>query len=385
MKPIIDSILQTDLYKMTMGQCVFHQYQNATVAYTFICRNKGVKLGFLADQIKEQIDSMKDLSLARYEKDYLGTLSFMSHDYLNHLENFRFNPAQIECIDVKGDLVLNIKGKWFETILWEVPILAIVNQLYFEATSEFKTIEGEGNRRLRDKINLIRQHPRFIFADFGTRRRYSADWQRHVVETFHANCPQLIGTSNVKLAMECGIKPIGTMAHEWPSAHIALVDNIREAQKRAFYVWLQEYGSDLGIALTDTFTTKAFYKDFDRTLANGFSGVRQDSGDAITFGREMINHYKKINIDPRTKSIVFSDGLDVPKAIEIYKEFTGLVGLSFGIGTSITNDLGCDPLNIVIKLVECNGRPVVKISDNITKAIGDKDVINKIKIAYDIV
>jgi nicotinate phosphoribosyltransferase len=367
-----------------MQQCVLHQYPTADVKYCFKCRNKGIRLGFLAPLVKEQVAAMERFSLTAAEKKYLRTLSFMREDYLTYLDSYRFKSNQVSIADVNGELAIVIAGSWLETILWEVPLLAIVNQLYFEQTSEFKTIRGTGERNLMDKINLIRQYPRFVFADFGTRRRYSADWQRYVVKTLHEHCPQMIGTSNVKLAMDIGIKPIGTMAHEYISAHIALVDNVREAQKRALYVWLQEYGTNLGVALTDTFTTEAFYKDFGVVLANGFSGVRQDSGDPIEFGFRMIQHYKDLGIDPRTKSIVFSDGIDIPKAINIYKEFTGMVGLSFGIGTNLTNNLGCIPLNIVIKLVECNNKAVVKISDNMTKSIGDKQVVEKIKLAYGI-
>jgi nicotinate phosphoribosyltransferase len=384
-KPIIDSILDTDLYKLTMQQCVFNQYPNATARYTFKCRNEDIELGFLIPKISSQIEAMSSLSLTGKEKEYLSKLSFMKPDYLDYLASYRFNPSQVDLRgDPDGDLYIDITGPWLETILFEVPLLAIVNQLYFEEISDFREIRDAGERNLKDKINLICQYPRFQFADFGTRRRYSADWQRHVVKTLHDYCPQLIGTSNVKLAMDLGIKAIGTMAHEFISAHIALVDNIREAQKRAFYVWLQEYGTNLGIALTDTFTTKAFYQDFGVILANGFSGVRQDSGDVMEFGHKMIEHYKKLGIDPRTKSIVFSDGLDVPKAIQIYKEFTGLVGVSFGIGTNLTNNLGPKPLNVVIKMVECNGKPVVKLSDNVTKAIGDSNVINSLKTAYNL-
>lgn len=382
MEPIITSILDDDLYKFTMQQCLYHQHPKAEAEYSFKCRNKDVKLGFLAPFIREHITEMRRLYLSQDEEKYLSGLSFMKQDYVAYLYDYRYDPSQVCVENVDGDLQIGVFGPWVETILWEVKLLAIVNQLYFEQTSEFKSIEGEGIRRLRDKINLIRQYPTFQFADFGTRRRYSRNWQRYVVEELHKNLPQLVGTSNVKLAMDLGIKAIGTQAHEWVSGNIALVDNIREAQKRALYVWLQEYGTNLGIALTDTFTTKAFFEDFDVTLANAFSGVRQDSGSCFEFGRNMIAHYKKLGIDPRTKTIVFSDGLDVPKAIAIYKEFTGLVGLSFGIGTNLTNSLGPEPLNIVIKLIQCNAKPVAKLSDNVTKAIGDNEVVEQIRKAY---
>lgn len=381
MSPIIDSILQSDLYKFTMQQCVFHQYPEANVRYAFKCRNEGIKLGFLAPQVKEQINLMRDLRLTDPEAAYLKKLSFMTDDYIDFLRGYKFDPeTEVGVKDWQGDLYIDIFGPWHRTILWEVPILAIVNQLYFSNITDY---EDEGRGRLFEKIELIQQYPRFTFADFGTRRRFSADWQKNVLMILKNRCPNnLIGTSNVKLAMDLNIKPIGTMAHEWISAHLALTDNIKESQKRAFYVWLQEYGTNLGIALTDTFTTKAFFKDFDYTLANNFSGVRQDSGDPIEFGKAMIEHYKKLGIDPRTKSIVFSDGLDFKKAIQIYKEFTGLIGISFGIGTSLMNDIGRNPINIVVKLVECNREPVVKISDNMTKAIGERRTVDLVKKAY---
>jgi len=383
MNAIIESILDTDLYKLTQQQCVLHQYPSATARYTFKCRNKGVKLGFLAESVRKQVQTMSEIKLTTNERMYLETIRFLRPDYLDYLGAYRFNPEQVTIYTGIGeDLIVEIYGTWLESILWEVPLLAIINELYFSYTTDFRTIEGSGIRNLQDKIDIIKQYPHFTFSDFGTRRRYSKKWQAYVVKTLCACCPQLVGTSNVKLAQDNGIKAIGTQAHEFISGHIALVDNIREAQKRAFYVWLQEYGADLGIALTDTFTTKAFYQDFGVVLANAFSGVRQDSGDVFQFGREMIEHYKSLGIDPRTKTIVFSDGLDIPKAISIYKEFTGLVGTSFGIGTNLTNNLGAEPLNIVIKLFECNDKPVVKLSDNSGKSIGDEFVIDRIKKVY---
>jgi len=385
MEPIVTSMIDTDSYKINMQNYVFKQHPLAEVEYDFVCRNKDVNLGFLKDEIVEQVNNLRDIRLTKQEADYLRAVRFLSKEYLDFLENFEFNPEKhviIESVDKK--LFIKIKGKWIDTILYEVPILAIVNELYFRETSEFNTIRGVGERNLRDKINLIRQYPTFHFADFGTRRRYSKAWQEYVVKELKRHCPQLIGTSNVKLAMELGIKAIGTIAHEIIQCNLAFVDDIRQAQKRAFYTWMETYGTDNGIALSDTFTTKAFFKDFDFVLANNFQGVRQDSGSPIEFGRNMINHYKKMGIDPITKTIVFSDGLTVPKAIEIYKEFVGLIGVSFGIGTSLTNDLSVTPLNIVIKVTRCNGLPVIKLSDDITKAIGDKEMIEKVKKAYDI-
>ena len=383
MKQIITSLLDTDLYKISMQQCVFHQYPHADAKYVFKCRNKDIRLGgSMIPDIKEQVEAMANIALTKQEKEYLSGLGFMRSDYLDYLENYRFNPLQVRFTNKGGEMGIEVVGTWLETILWEVPLLAIVNQTYFEKTTDFKSIEGTGIRNLADKMNLIRQYPRFTLTDFGTRRRYSADWQRHVVETLKKNCPQLVGTSNIKLAMDLKIKPIGTNAHEYYSAHLGLVDKLSEAQKRALHVWLQEYDNNLGHALTDTFTSDAFFRDFGIVLSNAFQGVRHDSGDPIQFGYKVIQHYKRLGIDPRTKSIIFSDGLDVPRALEIYREFTGLIGLGFGIGTNLTNDLGATPLNIVIKLIECNGHPVVKLSDNVGKAMGNESMIKMVKEAY---
>jgi len=385
MKPIIESILDTDLYKLSMQQVVLHQYPDVSSEYIFKCRDKGVKLGFLADQIQEEVNAMADIALTELEEDYCKeSLTFLSPDYIDYLKKYRFNPWEVKINNVDGDLDIRTKGPWVSAILWEVPLLSIVNELYFRETSDSKTIEGEGIRRLKDKINLIRQYPTLTFAEFGTRRRYSRAWQSYIVNELHKNCPQLIGTSNVRLAMDLNVKPIGTQAHEFFSAHLALVDDVRQAQKRAFHVWLQEYGVDLGIALSDTFTTKAFFEDFDIVLAREFAGVRQDSGNPFEFGKNMIAHYQKLGIDPRTKTVVFSDGLDVPIMIKIFKEFTGNVGVSFGVGTNLTNSLGVTPLNIVIKLVECNGIAVAKLSDDLGKAMGSSSMIDRIKKAYNI-
>jgi nicotinate phosphoribosyltransferase len=385
MEPIITSILDTDLYKITMSKYVMENYPNADVEYEFICRNKDVKLGFLKDKVIEQVNSLKDVILTPSEYTYLSGIRFLTHDYLSFLNQYRFNPETQVFIDNKdGDLQIKIKGKWIDTIFYEVPVLAIVNELYFKETSKFSEVKEFGMVNLANKIGLIKQHPTFKFSDFGTRRRYSRDWQKYVVAELKANCHQLVGTSNVKLAMDLGLTPVGTMAHEIVMCHLSLVDDIKQAQKRAFYTWMESYGTDNGIALSDTFTTKAFFKDFDYTLANNYKGTRSDSGNSIEFGYKMIEHYIKLGIDPKTKTIVFSDSLDIPKAITIFKEFVGLIGVSFGIGTSLTNQLGVAPLNIVIKVTKCLGRPVVKLSDDISKAIGDLEMIEKIKKIYDL-
>jgi len=383
MEQIITSLLDTDLYKISMMQCVFHQYPDTTVRYEFKCRNDDVELGFLRKEIQKQALAMDGMRFTKGECDYLRTLPFLTDDYVDWLENdFALDSNNVNVDEEDGHLYITIGGYWAETILWEVPLLAIVNELYFATRiDDFKAIRY-GRLKLYDKIQLMRKRPRMLIAEFGTRRRFSKDWQREVVHTLANDAPNLIGTSNVLLAKELGLKPIGTMAHEYISAHLSLVDNIETAQKRALHVWLQEYGTDLGIALTDTFTSDAFFRDFGVVLAREFSGLRHDSGDPIKFGEKAIAHYEKLGIDPRTKSIVFSDGLDVPTAVQIFDHFTGRIGLAFGIGTNLTNSVGLDPLNIVIKLVGCNGLDVVKLSDNPGKEMGNPEVVEEVKKAY---
>lgn len=385
--PIIIDPLDTDLYKLTQQQTVFHQYPNAVIRYEFLCRNKDIKLGFLVDKLRPQIGHFRSVRLTEeYALKLAAKCPFLAPDYIEFLKNFKFDPIQITVRDDNGDLRISIKGRWVDTILWEVPLLAVVNELYFkhmvETEDSNNTWRLEGADRLKDKLQMLKQYPRFKFAEFGTRRRFSKEWQKNVIRIMAKECPQLVGTSNIKLALDFDLTPVGTMAHEFISAHLALAGSLAEGQKTALYSWLQEYDSNLGIALTDTFTSDAFFKDFGVVLSNAFAGLRHDSGDPIEFGYKAIEHYKNKGIDPLSKVIVFSDGLDIPEALRIYREFTGMIGVSFGIGTNLTNDVGFTPLNIVIKAVECNGQPIVKLSDNPGKAMGDLDMIEQVRKAY---
>jgi len=397
MKQIIDSMLQTDLYKLTMQQAVFHQYFNAHGRYQFVCRNKGVKFtDAMVSEIRFQLERMKTLSLKEEEKAFLRGMKFFKEDYLDWLEDFRFKPRELFVSNEDGELEIEAEGRWVSAILWEVPLLSIVNEVYFKHTTDFVKLRQTGLERLNAKIEMIQEvndevGNNFIVAEFGTRRRYSKEWQEEVTREL-AKAGAIVGTSNVRLAKILGIKPIGTMAHEFLCGHLGLVDNIAEAQKRALHVWLQEYDAhNLGIALSDSFTSDAFFRDFGVALSNEFDGVRHDSGSAIIFGEKTIDHYQKMGIDPKTKTIVFSDGLTVPDAIDIYNHFKDRVQTSFGIGTAITNDLGPTPLNIVMKLVgmrrtkDAPEVPIIKLSDVPSKAIGNQNMIQSIKSVYDIV
>lgn len=268
-----------------------------------------------------------------------------------------------------------------QAMMFEIFVLAIVNELYFRRIrSDAVLLEGE--RRLQAKMLLLKQYqqqqnpndPPFLVSDFGTRRRYSYEWQKHVIAEFHQAAPHIFrGTSNVLIAKELGITPIGTMAHEFLQAFQALDVRLRDFQKAALETWVQEYRGDLGIALTDVVGMDAFLRDFDLYFAKLFDGLRHDSGDPYEWGDKAYAHYKKLKVDSKSKMLTFSDGLNLEKAWDLHHYFKDRFQVSFGIGTNLTNDMGQTPLNIVLKLVECNGQSVAKISDSPGKTMTDND------------
>jgi len=389
--PIITSLLDTDTYKLYILQAYFHQYPSATGRWEFRCRNKEVKLGYLAEKVQEQVESLQNLVLLDHERKYLEGLGVFQDDFLDWLQagflnkGFYLDLNDFNCYcDRGGDLRITVSGKLTEINLLEVYTLSIVNQLYFESRPT-TTLEAHrcGMLRLDEKIEKLQKYPGIKISEFGTRRRYSKEWQDKVLERLIRECPNnIVGTSNVLLAMTHGIKPIGTCAHEWTCSHLGFVDDIKVAQKRALHVWQQEYSGELGVALSDTFTSEAFFRDFDKVLSSSYSATRHDSGCPFDYGEKVISHYEGYGIDPRTKGVVFSDGLTIEKAIDIWIRFAGRISVSFGIGTSLSNDCSVKPLNIVMKLLECNGTPLVKISDEPEKAIGCPEMIKKVKEAY---
>lgn len=388
MNQIITSLLDTDLYTLTVGQTAYHNYPKANVAYEFTCRNEGVQLGFLAEEVQREISLMSEnvRGLTSKEVDYVSeNLDFLKDNYIQFLAHYQFNPDEVKVQNVNGDLKIRIEGLWYRTVFWEVPLLAIVNELYFRGLNKGGGAWEQGKINLANHVEMIKPYPQFRFAEFGTRRRFSKAWQDYEVGYLKEKVgKQLVGVSNVWLAMKHKLKAIGTVSHQYFSAHLALVDDIALAQKRALHVWLSEFDNMLGIALTDTFTTKAFFNDFGNVLSNAFDGLRHDSGCPYEFAENSIQHYVKMGIDPKTKTLVFSDGLDFPRAIDIWKEFVGQIGVSFGIGTWLSNNMGLKPLNIVIKLIECNGEHVVKLSDVSGKNMGNAEKIIEVKHAYNV-
>ncbi len=371
---IIRSLLDTDLYKFTMMQAVLHQFPGANVEYRFRCRNEGVALATFASAVNEQIDALCTLRFQEDELSYLRNLRYVRSDFVDFLALFHFNRRHIDVRADGNDLSISIKGPWLHTILFEIPVLAIVNEVYFRATQTKPNFE-EGRRRLAEKLALVRaQAPglAFSFADYGTRRRFSHAWQREVLFAVKEMVPQnFVGTSNVFFAKELGLLAVGTMAHEWLQAGQALGPRLRDSQRWAFQKWADEYRGDLGIALSDVAGLKAFMRDFDMYFCKLFDGARHDSGDPIEWGEAIIGHYFANRVDPKTKTLVFSDGLSFPRAIELAKHFQGRARTAFGIGTNLTNDLGYTPLQIVIKMVRCNGQPVAKLSDTPGKTMCD--------------
>jgi nicotinate phosphoribosyltransferase len=386
--PIITSLLDNDLYKFTMLQAMLHQFPQTHGVYRFRCRNNKEALYPLADikePLEKQLDSLCELRFLEDELAYLLGLRFMRSDFVDYLELFKLKRRFITVsTDSKGRLFIDIEGPMIQAMFFEVFVLAIVNELYFSALSNESVIE-EGQRRLDEKVALLhhyaaerakegRDTPPFIVADFGTRRRFSKAWQAHVVETLHNAEPKVVGgTSNVYLAKQLGMTPIGTMAHEFMQAFQALDVRLRDSQKAALEAWVHEYRGDLGIALTDVVGMDAFLRDFDLYFAKLFDGLRHDSGDPYIWGDKAIAHYEKLKIDPKTKVLTFSDGLNLEKAWELHQYFRGRIKTSFGIGTNLTNDMGITPINIVLKLVECNGQPVAKLSDSPGKTMINND------------
>jgi len=371
---VIQSLLDTDLYKFSMMQVVLHQFPGAQAEYRFKCRSRGVDLSPHLDEIREEVRHLCSLRFRRDELDYLRGLRFLKSDYVDLLRLFQLDESFIDirhAPDQQGGIDILIRGPWLHTILFEVPVLAIVSEVWFR--NAYRDLDtAEGVRRLTNKIALVRAHPdpEFRISDFGTRRRFSRAWQRRVVETLAREiAPRVTGTSNVYFAREFGMIPLGTMAHEYLQACQAVGPRLRDSQRFAFDKWAEEYRGDLGIALTDVCGMDAFLRDFDLFFCKLFDGVRHDSGDPFEWGEKMLAHYQRMRVDARSKTFVFSDSLTVPLCIELYERFKGRCKPGFGLGTNLTNDLGVDALQVVIKMTRCNGQPLAKISDTPEKTM----------------
>jgi nicotinate phosphoribosyltransferase len=377
---IIKSILDNDLYKFTQQQAVVELFQRACVTYDFINRGKTAFPDGFDLSLRQELKKMELLSLQESEADFLTKKcgGYLKPTYIDLLKSYRYDSSEIEITQNGAELRLTVSGYWYKTILWEVPLLALISELYFQKT-------GEPIHRREERLkNNVEKGTKFYenevkVADFGTRRRYSYANHLEVVQDLLSvsdnRTPFMVGTSNVHIAMVTGIKPLGTHAHEWISG-IAALKGYSYANKNMMDDWVKVYQGELGIALADTFGLDAFLKDFNTFYAKLFDGVRHDSGNPFEFAEKIVGHYKHLGIDPISKTIVFSDGLNVDLAIELKKHCKDIgIKCSFGIGTHFTNDVGIKALNIVIKMVTINNKHVVKLSEVPAKHTGDLETI----------
>jgi nicotinate phosphoribosyltransferase len=371
MKPIVRSLLETDLYKFTMWQALLHRHPNAHGEYEFNCRNEpAFPLAELKEEVERELDHLCSIMFTEGEIEYLRGLRYIKNDFADFLTLFRFQRKFITVETDGPHLRIRASGPIVHVMGFEIYVLYIVNELYFRRFDQQAAL-AEARKRLAAKIELLREfgrepprRNRFEFSDFGVRRRFSGEWHDEVVSTLVREVPQFFkGTSNVYLARKFRLIPIGTMAHEYMQAFQAFPVRLRDFQKAALEDWVQEYRGDLGTALTDVVGMDAFLADFDLYFAKLFDGLRHDSGDPVEWGEKAIAHYARLRIDPGTKRLVFSDALTLPKALSLYRHFAGRSLTGFGIGTNLTNDTPFKALNIVMKLVRCNGQPVAKLSD----------------------
>lgn len=373
--PIVTSLLEDDLYKITMQQALLHHCPSTDAEYRFVCRTQGVDLRPLIPDIELELEHLCRLRYTEDELAYLGTLRFLKPDFIHFLRLFQLYRLFVDIRACDEQLEIVIRGPQVHVMRFEIFLMSIINELYFR---KFDTPEtrAEGLRRLNEKIELVQSEigdqKGFYVSDFGTRRRFSREWQHVIVQILKERLPGIFtGSSNIACAKAYNVTPIGTMAHEFLQTFQALDYRLVDSQKAAFECWAKEYDGDLGIALTDVINLEAFKRDFSLKLCKLFDGVRHDSGDPFKWADELIQHYENHRIDPRSKTFVFSDGLTFPKAIDLFRHVNGRARTAFGIGTNLTNDLGPAALNIVIKVIRVNGQPVAKISDAPGKTLCD--------------
>lgn len=390
LSPVIVSLMDSDLYKFTMNQVFFHKHTNLNGTYIFKCRNDGVTFTKeMVDEINAQIDHLCSLRFTDEELEYLASIRFIKPDYVEFLRLWHPIRKYVNCYletkenENEGILHIEVNGPMFSAMQFEIYLLEIVNEVYFRMKHNYLDLVANARMNLNKKLNgFANKQYTFNFAEFGCRRRLSREWQDYVIGEL-LKSGHCVGTSNVFFAMKHGCKPIGTYAHEYVQMYQGISSvPLAYTNKLALEEWLDEYQGDLGTALTDTLGTDLFLRDFTKLQAMCYTGVRHDSGDPFVWGDKIINHYLSLGIDPKTKTLLFSDSLDFDRAQEIYDNFNDKIGVSFGIGTYLSNDTGVEPLNIVVKLQYVNGHPVAKLSDAPGKAMcQDAGYLNYLKNA----
>ena len=386
--PIIVSLLDTDLYKFNMNQVMFHKHSDLCGEYWFKCRNKGVVFTReMFDEINAQIDHFCTLRFKKEELDYLRSIRFIKRDYVEFLRLWHPIREYVRTdLSESGELSVVVDGPLFSAMQFEIYLLEIINEVYFRMAYDYDELVASAKERLDRKIEAFNDGTyTFSFAEFGCRRRLSREWEEVVIKRFATETKNCVGTSNVYFAMRQNLTPIGTYAHEFVQMYQG-IDSIPLAYTNQYAMrdWYDEYRGDNGTALTDTITTDLFLLDFDRSMANNYTGVRHDSGDPYEWGEKIIAHYKKYGIDPKSKLLLFSDSLNFDKAQKLWDNFKDKAKVSFGIGTFCSNDTCVEPLNIVIKLQYVNGRPVAKLSDSPGKAMcRDEEYLTYLKRSVD--
>lgn len=385
----ITSLLDNDFYKFTMQNAVIKLFPYSKAKYQFINRGEHQFPDGFGQALRQAVDRLSELQLTKSEKDFLRVnCPYLPPTYLDFLSGFKLDPSEVTIKQKGSDLSVSIEGLWYRTILWEVPILSLISELYYELTDLSRSSNTEVTNIASEKIKHYRKIGVKV-AEFGTRRRFSFAVHEMVMGVLKDQGGEsFIGTSNVALAMEYDVKPIGTHAHEWFMYHAAYY-GFKMANKSALENWVEVYRGDLGIALSDTYTNRVFFESFDKKFSKLFDGVRHDSGDPIEFAQQTIAHYRSLGIDPLSKVIVFSDGLDPEKVDRIAAFCKGKIGMSFGIGTNFTNDVGVRPMNIVLKMTATQPEggswvEVVKLSDEKGKHSGNQDMIELAKKVLEI-
>ena len=372
LQPIINSLLENDMYKFSMTQVIHNKFPSYKTTWVFKCRNTDVYFWLeMVEEIKKQVKHYCTLVFKEDELQYLNNIKWIKGSYIDFLRIWHPRYEDFT-ITTDGDCGLSIeaKGTWLNTSMYEIPVLAIVNEVYFRMKYNYDNLFKSFREKFKDKLAKLKDgtYKLSYFSEFGLRRRLSAEAQDMVVRILaNANLTDshFVGTSNVYLAKKYGITPVGTMAHEYITC-CGQGDHRHNPAYSNYYAmkaWVDEYKTLNGIVLTDTITTDCFLRDFDLTYATLFSGVRHDSGDPYEWGNKIVEHYKKLGIDPMNKTLLFSDSLNFQKANDIYLYFKDKAQVAFGIGTYLSNDTCVEPLNIVMKVVKCNGSDVAKISD----------------------
>lgn len=404
--PIVRSLIDTDFYKVLMCQSVFRNKPDTQVTFSLINRTSDIRLAELIDEgeLREQLDHIRSLSLSRGESTWMrgntfyGKRQMFRPNFMDWFENLRLPDYHLEKRD--GQYELTFEGTWPEVMLWEIPALAVLMELRGRAVLaemgrfELQVLYARAMTKLWEKIERLRDVENLRIADFGTRRRHSFLWQDWAVQAMQEGLgAKFAGTSNCLIALRREVEAIGTNAHELPMIYSALADGdkaLRQAPYDVLADWHEEHEGNLRIILPDTYGTEGFLKHAPDWLA-GWTGIRIDSGDPAASAEVAINWWKERGEDPREKLIIFSDGLDVDKMIELQAQFTGRAKVSFGWGTLLTNDFRglvdgdrLAPFSLVCKAVSADGRPTVKLSDNPNKAMGPENEVERYKRVFEV-